>query len=1220
MNKNKQIPSHWMRFKVSTLAASITSLILAGLPVQIQASDIDIYQAGGTGATRIYLMLDTSGSMNNNSSQLVDYGFDYKKNQSITENKCQNDYYYVGDGQGEYTEGRRGSMNYVGAGQGDYLKKTSKGCSSITYNRVTAENLCKSQALSNDLTTSSGHKYTKANTDIFCKVNFQDATNITNDYKLKIKSTCDPVDPSVANPTEYNCYSRIINLRKGLIAVVEDSSIDDKIYFALGNYPYSRTGTTLFNFRKMDTAGKAALIQTIQDLWGDSGTPISPAYNVAGQSIISAGQSATGASASCTGNGIYFLTDGEPTTDWGNGDFGSTLSNSNITSLPSSKLNTMSNGDNQNYWNNIGNFAQNIRFSKYLIKTATVGFGGGYYLTQAQKNSANIVIGDKKYFDCSYIDQSTAGQTDHRSLCKWGAKTIPDRTDMGGFGEGGFYTAQSSADLVDSIKTFITDTTVPIEGSTIGSSTIPVDALNTNQLQPFAYFPMFKPMIETQDQLWAGNLKKYNVISGTLYDVNKNLVYKNATDFNSDLKDYWFNSSAVHPDQVISYGGNLSQLLGAKMPKIDGSNNLVFQRNVFINNDSSVGDLQSAETILKDGTLTNREYLYGLLGYSKLTSADLTALASKTTYADQLTYLKTKDASKGYQLGSIIHSSPILLTQKGAIVADTGSLGSVDREDYVLFGTTQGVLHVVKSGTQNSQVTDGSASATGSGVEEFTFVPKEMLTKQKTGFFESMAMDKSKDKNSGGGFFYGVDGPWTAHTVYEPNFYDATVDGKTIERDGLQVKADGKNSHQYVYGGLRMGGRSYYALNLSDMTKPKLMFHIDPDSTTSGALSHMGQSWSKPTLAYIKWNGQRKLAMIVGGGYDEKYEDPTFTNSTAGGVKGNGVYIFDAENGNLLWWGSKSASNANGTQDGGSSTAINGMVSSIPSRIKAVDRDSDGLVDHLYVGDLGGKVFRIDLNPNHKADDETKKFVTNAFTFASVQESGKNPPRFYEAPTFTIHTNSAGKKYAVISLASGDRSSPLKSDSTAQDMILGFYDSGVTAITPTVTTTVDLSNMNEIYKANPTTDKTGGWYYRLPITTSNSKSYQVRGLSEGVALDSDLYYSIFDPSKTNNGSSSGSTSCSGGIVGVSTAVKLCLPSGTCGTEKDITTVGDLGGGIIGLNVGPGSTGGSRKLIFNKIPETCVGSSCTPKPIIEYQTTNKLLPTRWYDMTPYVGAK
>ena len=76
MNEIKQIPSHWMRFKVSTLAASVTSLILAGLPVQIQASDIDIYQAGGTGTTKIYLMLDVSGSMGD-MSLATDYAYEY---------------------------------------------------------------------------------------------------------------------------------------------------------------------------------------------------------------------------------------------------------------------------------------------------------------------------------------------------------------------------------------------------------------------------------------------------------------------------------------------------------------------------------------------------------------------------------------------------------------------------------------------------------------------------------------------------------------------------------------------------------------------------------------------------------------------------------------------------------------------------------------------------------------------------------------------------------------------------------------------------------------------------------------------------------------------------------------------------------------------------------------------------------------------------------------
>ncbi len=1188
MNEIKQIPSHWVRFKVSTLAASITSLILAGLPVQIQASDIDIYQAGGTGATRIYLMLDTSGSMAQASSFTADYGYSYTES----------------------------------------VKKCYRGI--CWYDDVT-KNLCERKTLPNNLTVSIPNKDNTASTsytyatklDYYCAVDL-DSNGIKNTtadiaYKDKIRNVCE----KLGNTNTYNCYSRIVNLRKGLISVVADVSIDDKIYFALGNYPNgNQGGKTVMKFTAMDATGKASLIEKIQALSASSNTPISPAYNVAGSAIIQAGQSATGASANCTGNGIYFLTDGEPSTGEGEGAFSSTLSSNKITELASSKLNTMSSGNNKNYWNNIGNFAQNIRASKYLIKTATVGFGGGYYLTATQKNSANITIGDKKYFDCSYIDQTTASQTDHRSLCKWGAKTIPNQSGTGGFGEGGFYTAQSSADLVESIKTFITDTTVPIEGSTIGSSTIPVDALNTNQLQPFAYFPMFKPLIATKDQLWLGNLKKFNVSNGTLYDTNNTPVFKTPTDFNTALKDYWLNKSVTHADEGVNYGGNLSQLLGTQMPKIDGSNNLVLQRKVFINDGSSASDLKSAESILKTGTLAEREYLYGLLGYSKLTEADLTALKPKS-YDEQLAYLKTKETSKGYQLGSIIHSSPILLTQKGAIVADTGSLGSVDRDDYVLFGTTQGVLHVVKSGTQNAQVINGSGIASGSGEEVFSFVPKEMLTKQKKGFFESMATAKETDNNDA--FYYGIDGAWTAHTVYEPNFYDGTTaDGKTVERDGLQVKADGKNSHQYVYGGLRMGGRSYYALNLSDMSKPKLMFHIDPDSVTSGALSYMGQSWSKPTLAYIKWNGQRKLAMIVGGGYDEKYEVPTFTNSTEGNVKGNGVYIFDAENGNLLWWGSESASNANGTKDGGAATKITGMVNSIPSRVKAVDRDSDGLVDHLYVGDLGGKVFRIDLNPSHKASDVNNKFVLNAFEFADAKEADKNPPRFYEAPTFTIHTNTVAKKYAVISMASGDRSSPLKSDSSAQDMILGFYDNDVTKTTPAKGTTVKLTNMNEIYKAGAATDKTAGWYYRLPIITAtsggNSKSYQTRGLSEGVALDGDLYYSVFDPSKTNNGSNGSSTSCSGGIVGVSTAVKLCLPSGKCGTDTKITTVGDLGGGIIGLNVGPGSTQGSRKLIFNKIPETCVGSTCTQNKIIEYTTTNKLLPTRWYDMTPYVGAK
>ncbi|MFX9397515.1 hypothetical protein ABTO25_21085, partial [Acinetobacter baumannii] len=47
------------------------------------------------------------------------------------------------------------------------------------------------------------------------------------------------------------------------------------------------------------------------------------------------------------------------------------------------------------------------------------------------------------------------------------------------------------------------------------------------------------------------------------------------------------------------------------------------------------------------------------------------------------------------------------------------------------------------------------------------------------------------------------------------------------------------------------------------------------------------------------------------------------------------------------------------------------MKHSIVSRISTLDRDGDGLVDHLYFGDLGGQVFRVDLNNNQTQTNST---------------------------------------------------------------------------------------------------------------------------------------------------------------------------------------------------------------------------------------------------------
>ncbi|MCU7226355.1 hypothetical protein OC498_15960, partial [Acinetobacter bohemicus] len=65
------------------------------------------------------------------------------------------------------------------------------------------------------------------------------------------------------------------------------------------------------------------------------------------------------------------------------------------------------------------------------------------------------------------------------------------------------------------------------------------------------------------------------------------------------------------------------------------------------------------------------------------------------------------------QMGAVMHSYPVLVTNKGKLSYNTTDkvMESTNREDYILFGTTQGLLHVVDANT---------------GVEKFAFVPNEM--------------------------------------------------------------------------------------------------------------------------------------------------------------------------------------------------------------------------------------------------------------------------------------------------------------------------------------------------------------------------------------------------------------------------------------------------------------------------------------------------------------
>ncbi len=398
-----------------------------------------------------------------------------------------------------------------------------------------------------------------------------------------------------------------------------------------------------------------------------------------------------------------------------------------------------------------------------------------------------------------------------------------------------------------------------------------------------------------------------------------------------------------------------------------------------------------------------------------------------------------------------------------------------------------------------------------SGKEVFAFAPHEMMERQPKALIE-------ESKAGSGALFYGIDAPWAAYTEYVNNKNGSLTVGQSDYSSTERNKLTGK---QWVYGGLRMGGQSYYALDLSNISSPALKFHIDPANQTIhygaykdannndvaagehsnvGALSYMGDSWSKPTFAYVNFGGEKKLVMFVGGGYDEGYEAPDYNPTTA--TKGTGVYMFDANNGKLLWW-----TGVNATTKGGAEayTTSTDMKYSVVSQINAIDRDNDGLVDNLYFGDLGGQAFRVDLNNAAtgtgdnaavKLESQKTNFATRVVLLTSRHAGGASP-RFYEMPSFSVHRDSSLGLYGVVALSSGNLVVHLWRVWSAQIILqqvpvpttvylwssikmwveqiyILLTDSGASALK---TKNVTLANLKSTYSTTGVAPTQAGWYY-----------------------------------------------------------------------------------------------------------------------------------------------
>ncbi len=256
----------------------------------------------------------------------------------------------------------------------------------------------------------------------------------------------------------------------------------------------------------------------------------------------------------------------------------------------------------------------------------------------------------------------------------------------------------------------------------------------------------------------------------------------------------------------------------------------------------------------------------------------------------------------------------------------------------------------------------------------------------------------------------------TPGIVPAPVLKDYFVDGPT----GLYqlIDANGATTTAYIYLAMRRGGRLIYALDVSTPSSPKFLWK---HSNTDVGFTEMGQTWSQPKVAMVK--GYASPVLIFAGGYDPS-ED---SEAPLADTMGRGIFILDATTGALLW--SATPNLSPGCTSTQCQLQVAGMNYSIPSDITLLDHNNDGNIDRLYVGDVGGNIWRVDfepvggITPNFWQVEKLAALGCSAGPCAAANPAGPVPRKFFYPPEVMSVTG-----YDAVFAGSGDREHPLYTD------------------------------------------------------------------------------------------------------------------------------------------------------------------------------------------------
>jgi type IV pilus assembly protein PilY1 len=307
------------------------------------------------------------------------------------------------------------------------------------------------------------------------------------------------------------------------------------------------------------------------------------------------------------------------------------------------------------------------------------------------------------------------------------------------------------------------------------------------------------------------------------------------------------------------------------------------------------------------------------------------------------------------------------------------------------------------------------------GAESWAFIPPSVLTSLKT---MKSRWDQYKLTGSAGEHLYYVDGSPRVSDVW---FYSSASDTTKEANEWKTV----------LICGLRKGGKTYFALDVTHTTDPVYLWEF-PKSTDTTTLNKMGQSWSDPAIGRIRIEVDSQLVerwvAFIGGGY--------MSNTDAS--EGRYVFVVDIKTGDIL-------------------KEFSGFSAPIAAPVTVVDTDSDGFLDRFYVGDEEGRMYA-----GYVGDKDPANWTQATLSVSPGAESGKHPFHYPAAVAFD------GKETVWVYAGTGPREDPT---SNTVERFYAVKDNGRGPYPRGVSDLVDVTQNPGTF--TPVPDNKYGWTIKL---------------------------------------------------------------------------------------------------------------------------------------------